>query len=436
MTSNISRQVFYRILQNTGRFLSGRIVNALLSCVYLMLASHALGVSGLGYLMLIMSTVSMLASLTNLDAWVPLQNFGEQFLRKKDFDGFFSLFAYAIRIDCLSSILGVSFGAIGVWFLGNYLHEWPSELQRYAMWSVLFIPFFYTDFSYGTLRLFRQYTFLGFCASFGTAFRVIGALIGCLLGFGIGYFLIINVLGKAVIFTLESWFCFYKLRRHIPHPFKLNYLFQKRPNVEGIWQQMFSLSADGVILSVFHQTNTLLIGKFLGSADVALYQVSRQIVEAVVSPVRTFAHTMVTDFVEMLDAGLWQELKIVIKKIYLILISISLVSAIFILIVGQYIASFLLHAQIVGVRPLMLLLLAVITFELFLMPLDPILLRSTRAVRARMHGRIFMVCGYFSAFPFFLKLGLMGVALDDLCEAVTMFLVCFVSTSKFIRGKY
>ena len=90
-----------RLMRNIGWLLGGRGVNAVLSLVYLALATRTLGIDNFGYFALIIALGQTVTGLANFQTWQFVVRWGSDPQGPGEATGF------AIALDLLSVVLGI-----------------------------------------------------------------------------------------------------------------------------------------------------------------------------------------------------------------------------------------------------------------------------------------------------------------------------------------
>src|SRR3546814_19803113 len=112
----------HRIWRNIGWLLGGRGFNAVLSLVYLALATRTLGLEGFGYFALIVALGQTVTGLANFQTWQFVVRWGS------GEDGPGEATGFAIALDLLSVALGANLAAVLVW-PAQFLLPLPDDLQ-------------------------------------------------------------------------------------------------------------------------------------------------------------------------------------------------------------------------------------------------------------------------------------------------------------------
>jgi len=110
-----------RLWQNIGWLLGGRGFNAVMSLVYLAIATRTLGLEGFGYFAIIIALGQTVTGLANFQTWQFVVRWGANGSGPADATGF------AIALDLMSVVMGTVAAAILVWTAQLWL-PLPDEL--------------------------------------------------------------------------------------------------------------------------------------------------------------------------------------------------------------------------------------------------------------------------------------------------------------------
>ncbi|HSM54070.1 MAG TPA: oligosaccharide flippase family protein, partial [Erythrobacter sp.] len=162
-----------RLLQNIGWLLGGRGFNAVMSLLYLALATRTLGLEGFGYFALIVALGQAVTGLANFQTWQFVVRWGANGNGPADATGF------AIALDMLSVVIGTIVAAILVSTAPLWL-PLPQDLLwlafGYCLVSVLSIRSTPT----GLLRLHFKYGTSTAAEAVQPAIRAAGAVLAWL----------------------------------------------------------------------------------------------------------------------------------------------------------------------------------------------------------------------------------------------------------------
>ena len=104
-----------RALQNTGWLMGARGINAVLSLVYLVLATRALGLDGFGQFVIAFTFAQLVVGFTSFQTWQAIIRWGQEDDGRKTASGF------ALALDASTIIVGTLAAALILGLAGDWL---------------------------------------------------------------------------------------------------------------------------------------------------------------------------------------------------------------------------------------------------------------------------------------------------------------------------
>jgi len=257
-----------RALQNTGWLMGARGVNAVLSLLYLALATRALGLEGFGNFILAVTFAQAITGLASFQTWQAVVRWGQREETVEDAVGF------AIALDLLSIGAGAVAAAALLWLAGDWLPI-PRELRLAAFGFTLVSLLAIRSTPTGILRLHDRYAKGASADAVTPVVRVIGAGLAALLAPSVLAFLI--AWGVAELATAATYWLYaarvQPIRRH-------SISLARLPRATaGAWGFVWGTSLSGVLLIASRQLLVLLVGAFGGAALAGIYRVAAQLGE-------------------------------------------------------------------------------------------------------------------------------------------------------------
>ena len=281
-----------RLIQNIGWLLSGRAVNAVLSLVYLALATRTLGLDGFGYFALIVALGQTVTGLANFQTWQFVVRWGATS------DGPGEATGFAIALDFLSVILGTIMAAALVWSAQHWL-PLPDELLWVAFWFCVVSLLAMRSTPTGLLRLRFQFGRATAAEAVQPIVRAIGAVIAAIymptvVGFIIAW-AAAEVAVAVALWVAAAWHERVDLSqislRRIPRDFPDAWRFVWATNMSG------SLNVGG------KQVMILLVGAIGGEAFAGGFRVASQLGQALVQLAQTVSKAIYPELVHAQDAA-------------------------------------------------------------------------------------------------------------------------------------
>lgn len=162
-----------RLLRNIGWLLSGRAVNAVLSLVYLALATRTLGMEAFGYFALIIAIGQTVTGLANFQTWQFVVRWGSEPRGAGEATGF------AIALDMLSVVIGTAIAAALVWSAQHWL-PLPGDLLWVAFGYCIVSLLSMRSTPTGLLRLRFQFGRATAAEAVQPMIRALGAILAAL----------------------------------------------------------------------------------------------------------------------------------------------------------------------------------------------------------------------------------------------------------------
>ena len=291
-----------RLFSNIGWLLGGRGFNAVMSLVYLYLATNTLGLEQFGHFALIVALGQAITGLANFQTWQFIVRWGANGdgpnlephpENLRDATGF------AIALDMLSIVMGSAVAAIVVATAQMWL-PLPTELMwltfGYCVVSLLAIRTTPT----GLLRLRFKYAVATAAEAVQPAIRTAGAVLA--------FIYMPNVMGfilawgaSEVAVAIALWFAAARLERIDLSALSLRRIPAKHADA---WRFVWSTNMSGTLTIAGKQVIILLVGTFGGAALAGGFRVAAQLGQALVSLAQTISKAIFPELVHAKDDAL------------------------------------------------------------------------------------------------------------------------------------
>lgn len=261
-----------RALQNTGWLMSARAVNAVLSLVYLALATRELGPDRFGLFVIAFTFAQLIVGFTSFQTWQSIIRWGQDSDDRKTATGF------ALALDGTTVLVGATLAGLILGFAGDWLllpdaMRFPTFLFTLA--SLLSIRSTPT----GLLRLHDRYARAALADATTSIVRVIGAVFVIFWHPSIQSFLI--VWGTAEVATAAMYWRLAATTEPIHFGrISLTRLPRERKALgENAWSFVAGTSLSGMLSVASRQLLVLLTGVLGGPALAGIYRVASQLGE-------------------------------------------------------------------------------------------------------------------------------------------------------------
>lgn len=279
-----------RLLQNIGWLLSGRAVNALLSLVYLALATRTLGIESFGYFALIVALGQTVTGLANFQTWQFVVRWGA------NGDGPGEATGFAIALDALSTVLGALLAA-GLVYSAQFWLPLPQDLLWVAFWFCIVSLVAMRSTPTGLLRLRFRFAEATFAEAVQPVVRAIGAVLAVIfmptvLGF------ILAWAAAEIAVALALWAVAARKEQIDFSQVSLTRLPRHHPDA---WRFVLSTNAMGSLNVGGKQVMILLVGAIGGEAFAGGFRVASQLGQALVQLAQTVSKAIYPELVHAKD---------------------------------------------------------------------------------------------------------------------------------------
>ncbi|MDG5750199.1 lipopolysaccharide biosynthesis protein [Qipengyuania sp. XHP0211] len=279
-----------RLLRNIGWLLSGRGVNAVLSLVYLAIATRTLGLDGFGYFALIVALGQTVTGIANFQTWQFVVRWGA------GEDGPAEATGFAIALDILSIVLGTVLAAALCWSAQFWLPLPPDLLWLafgFCMVSLLAIRTTPT----GLLRLRFEYGRATAAEAVQPIIRALGAILAAIFMPTVTGFILAWAAAEVCV-AAALWFAAGRTERI---DFSQISLFRLPCEHAGAWKFVWSTNLTGSLNVGSKQVLILLVGAIGGEAFAGGFRVASQLGQALVSLAQTVSKAIYPELVHARD---------------------------------------------------------------------------------------------------------------------------------------
>jgi len=413
-----------RALRNAGYLLGGKAAGGIFGFATTLLAARALGLEGFGILLLIHAFAGSVCSVTRLQSWQPLLQFGSALFENGDEEEFQTLLRHCMLLDGAGAIAGVALGIPVAWLAGPTL-GWGGHGDA-ALIYVSSILFMNTGSAIGLMRLTDRFATAAMADTAGAAVRLAGTLAGLLLHWGLPAFLCIWYLSTVTAFSIDL----VAMRRIMV---RVGILKRFRfagerwwSRAQGIWKFTLLTSANQTLIDLSSKIGILLVGAAIGPVNAALFRVTAQIGEAVSQPAQLLTLSLYPEFVKLRDNQDVQGMRRIVFRVFQGLALFSVLALVIAGAAGPWLLAALLGVRHSGVLLLLLLMTAAAVLDIWDVPLEPLLVslgQAKQLFRGRLGGLLLSLPLLF----FFARIwGVDGAAIGVLAGEVVIFLTRLV----------
>ena len=353
-----------RALQNTGWLMGARGINAVLSLVYLALATRALGLEGFGQFVIAFTFAQLVVGFTSFQTWQAIIRWGQEEDGRRTASGF------ALALDVTTILVGTLAAALILGFAGDWLpiaQELRLPTFLFTFVSLLAIRSTPT----GLLRLHDQYALAAAADATTSIMRAAGAAIVVAVDPSISAFLV--VWGVAELATAGMY---WRLAARTEAIHWQRFSLTRLPGGHGqVWSFVIGTSLTGMLTIASRQLLVLLTGALGGAALAGIYRVAAQLGEGLLKLAQALLRAVYPELVRN-PAGA----KALTAAITRIAIVTGVVVVGFGMLVGEWIIMAIAGGDYLAAYWPMIILAAAASLELAGASLEALLVANGRAI--------------------------------------------------------
>lgn len=286
-----------RLFTNIGWLLGGRGINAVLSIVYLALATRTLGLEMFGHFAAIAAVGLVVTGIANFQTWQFIVRWGangsngsqhpeDSVTAASEATGF------AIALDLLSIAMGLVLAAAMVWSAPFWL-PLPQELLPLTFWYCVISLLAIRTTPMGLLRLRFKYAAATAAEAVQPIVRTLGAVLAWIYmptvtGFVLAY------AASEVAVAVALWVAAVRSERIDLSALSLTRIPARHKDA---WRFVWSTNMSGSLTIAGKQITILLVGAFGGAALLGGFRVASQLGQALVALAQTISKAILPELV-------------------------------------------------------------------------------------------------------------------------------------------
>ncbi|MFZ6765003.1 lipopolysaccharide biosynthesis protein [Pseudoroseomonas sp. WGS1072] len=387
--------VFSRMLRNAGTLLGGKVAMGLLNLAATGIAIRSLGAEVFGTLILIHTFAQATAAFTKFQSWQTVLRFGAASLKQERRADFRALVRFTAWLDAGAGAVGILLcGALA--FLFGRFFDIPPGLALIATAYATSTAFMVMATPTGLLRLFDRFDVLATRDTLGALFRLAGASLAALLGWGIGGFLAVWYLATALGGLSLAYAAYRELGRRgllgddgsgTPLPS----VSSAHP---GLWSFVWSTNLTTTLSLVSGHLGTLSVGLMLGPAEAALFAIALQIGNAALKPSRFLSPAIYPELARLAAIRDKAAIAALLRRVLLVSTGGSVLMLGALALLGSPLLRLVGGAQAVPAFPVMLMLATASAIGFASFAFEPLLISTGRhraALRARLLAAVLYI---------------------------------------------
>lgn len=353
-----------RALQNTGWLMGARGINAVLSLVYLALATRSLGLQGFGQFVIAFTFAQLVVGFTSFQTWQAVVRWGQSVDERATATGF------ALALDAVTVTVGIAVAALILGLVGDWLPI-AAELRLPTFLFTLASLLSIRSTPTGLLRVHDRYARAAAADATTSVMRAVGAGMVALADPSIPAFLVVWGLAEfataAMYWRLAS--------RTEPIEWRRFSLLRLPREKDKAWSFVIGTSLTGMLSVASRQLLVLLVGAFGGAALAGIYRVAAQLGEGLLKLAQALLRAVYPELVRNPENA-----KLLARKITRIAIVTGVVVVGFGLLAGEWIIIAIAGSAFLAAYWPMIILAVAAALELAGASLEALLLARGKAI--------------------------------------------------------
>jgi O-antigen/teichoic acid export membrane protein len=366
-----------RILENTGWLLSGKGVGAVLSLVYLGLATRSLGVEGFGQFALILGTAQMVAAFVGFQTWQIVVRYGMEHLHEGRRDKLSDVILLALSLDVAGALVGCLIVTAGMSSLGAYF-GWTDELQRNALLFALVMLLSVHSTPVGVLRLHDKFGQGALADVVTPVGRLLGALVVVVLGPTVTGFLLVWACAE-VATAGAYWWLASRTKSISLKRWSWRRMRQVSRDHQGLAGFAGITNINYTLAAVGRQFSTVIVGLFVGAAAAGQYRLVHQLGQALAKLGDLVARAIFAELTRVHVGEVRQNLVRLFRSAVLFSFAAAAVIVVLLLLAGKPVLGLVAGEAFLPAYPLLLLLGFAAALDLGGVSFEPALIATGRA---------------------------------------------------------
>ncbi|WP_106638853.1 lipopolysaccharide biosynthesis protein [Allosphingosinicella vermicomposti] len=267
-----------RVLENAGWLLAGKGVGAVLSLVYLGLATRTLGPAAFGQFVLIIGIAQAISSFVSFQTWQGVVRFGMPHFQAGESGKLANVITLTLALDYGGAIAGCLIALAGTAYFSDYF-GWDAAVRREALLFAIVILLSARSTAVGVLRLHDRFG-VGAVADSTTAIvRFVGAILAVAFMPTVTGFLTAWAASE-VATAAVYWWSAARVSKGAMSLFRWRGLRQAAVENPGIMSFLWITNASTTLNGATKQLTTLIVGLVAGPVAAGNYRLAHQLGQA------------------------------------------------------------------------------------------------------------------------------------------------------------
>jgi len=422
---------FRRALRNVGWLLTGKGVGAVLSLIYLGLATRTLGPIGFGQFMLILSIGQAVGALMLFQSWQVVVRYGVPLQTAGDTAALGRLVRFCALLDIGAAAAGVVVVTLILWAL-DARFGWDDRMTRDAMTFCAVLMLSIRSSAIGVLRLFDRYGIGAAAESTTPVTRFVGAAIVVASGPNVRGFLI--AWGAAEILTaIVHWRAVWRIA---PDMIRSGWrdsapVWREHP---GLMRFAALTNVSATLNAIGRQGVVVAIGLVTGPAAAGAYRLAFQLSQALAQIAEMFSRGIFPEFSRADRATSRDDLRRLFRQSTRLTLTVGAIICLAVPILGEPALHLVGGRAYTDAWPLVLVLSLAVAIDVMGIGFEPMLIgtgRAGAAFRIRLAAVAVLIVAAMGLVPRFEAL---GAALATLASSLAALVMLWPAAMRAVRA--
>jgi O-antigen/teichoic acid export membrane protein len=367
-----------RVIENAVWLLSGKAVGAVLSLIYIGLATRDLGPEAFGQFVLVIGTSQTVSAAVTFQTWQVVVNYGMPHIVSGERAPLGRLLAFCVALDFGAALAGCVIATVGVFLLAGPL-GWDAALAREALLFCFVVLLSFRSTAIGILRLYDRFGMAAAADAVTPVVRLIGATVvvtafePTITGFLVAW-------GAAEILTAAAhWALAVREARGALDASSWRGLGGAPREMPGLWR-FAGITNMGVTLNALgKQFSVLLVGLAVGPAAAGGYRLAFQLGRSLAKLSDLMARSAFAELARVHVAHTAEQLRRLFRNAARFSLVAGVVIVALLLLIGRPVLGLVAGEDYLPAYPLLLMLGTAAALELGGSSFEPALLTTGRA---------------------------------------------------------
>jgi O-antigen/teichoic acid export membrane protein len=423
-----SQTSFGRALQNLGWLLTGKGVGAVLSLIYLALATRSLGVEKFGQFSLILGIAQAAAALIGFETWQIMVRFGMTHLQKGRNDALARLTGFCITLDACAALVGCVISVVALSIM-HWQFGWSTTQTQLATMFCIVMLLAARSTAIGILRLHDRFATSALAESVTPIARFVGAVFVTWQRPTVSGFLI----AWAVAEVLTAAACWISAMRVHPHvAFFKNGVARLGDENPGLWRFAWQTNFTSAINASSRQFVLVLVGFVAGPAAAGGYRLAYQLSQALVVVSDLFSRALFPEVTRVHAGDRAEDLARLSRQSARLALWAGLITCVAVPALGRIALQLVAGKSYLGTYPLLVVLGLAAGLNIMAVGFEPVLLGTGRAGQVLTIRVASAVVMFGSMVPLMSMLGVIGAGFATLAGSLLALILLIVGSRQVL----